>query len=67
MLHDLRRTFITTAERLDIAAYALKRLVNHKSGNDVKSGYVVMDTEWLREPMERIAGCFALFYNINLT
>jgi integrase len=56
MLHDLRRTFITTAERLDISAYALKRLVNHKNSNDVTSGYIVMDVERLREPMERVAG-----------
>lgn len=28
--HDLRRTFITIAESLDISAYALKRLVNHR-------------------------------------
>lgn len=54
-LHDLRRTFVTTAERLDISAYAIKRLVNHKmSANDVTAGYVVMDIERLREPMQRI-------------
>lgn len=54
-LHDLRRTFITTADRLDISAYAIKRLVNHKSGsNDVTAGYVVMDIERLRAPMQRI-------------
>ncbi|MBU1652649.1 integrase family protein, partial [bacterium] len=29
-IHDLRRTFITVAESLDISAYALKRLLNHK-------------------------------------
>lgn len=28
-VHDLRRTFITIAESLDISAYALKRLLNH--------------------------------------
>jgi integrase len=33
-LHDLRRTFITIAESLDIPAYALKRLLNHKMAND---------------------------------
>ena len=55
MLHDLRRTFITTAERLDISAYALKRLVNHKNGSDVTEGYIIMDVERLREPMQRIA------------
>jgi len=58
MLHDLRRTFITTAERLDISAYALKRLVNHKSSGDVTSGYIIMDVERLREPMQRIADYF---------
>lgn len=58
MLHDLRRTFITTAESLDISAYALKRLVNHKNGNDMTSGYIVMDTERLRKPMEQISKYF---------
>ncbi|HNB90686.1 MAG TPA: integrase family protein [Plasticicumulans sp.] len=52
--HDLRRTFITIAESLDIPAYALKRLLNHKSGADVTAGYIVIDTERLREPMQRI-------------
>ncbi len=31
--HDLRRTFITIAESLDISAYAVKRLANHKMAN----------------------------------
>jgi len=53
-LHDLRRTFITIAESLDIPAYALKRLLNHKSGNDVTAGYIVMDVERLREPMQLV-------------
>lgn len=53
-LHDLRRTFITIAESLDIPAYALKRLLNHKDPNDVTAGYIVHDTERLRAPMQRI-------------
>ena len=53
-LHDLRRTFITNAESLDIPHYALKQLVNHKQGNDVTSGYIICDPERLRKPMERI-------------
>lgn len=53
-LHDLRRTFATVAERLDIPAYALKRLLNHKQTGDVTSGYLVIDVERLREPMEKI-------------
>jgi integrase len=53
--HDLRRTFLTIAEGLDIPAYALKRLVNHKSKGDVTAGYIVPDVERLREPMQRIS------------
>ena len=53
-LHDLRRTFITIAERQDISMLAIKRLVNHAS-SDVTAGYVVMDIERLRGPMEQIS------------
>jgi integrase len=53
--HDLRRTFITIAESLDIPHYALKALLNHSMGNDVTGGYICMNTERLREPMQRIA------------
>jgi integrase len=52
--HDLRRTFVSVAESLDISAYALKTLVNHSTGSDVTAGYVIMDVERLREPMQRI-------------
>lgn len=53
-LHDLRRTFITIAEGLDIPAYALKRLLNHKMTQDVTAGYIIMDVERLRKPMQMI-------------
>ena len=53
-LHDLRRTFTTVAESLDIPAYALKRLLNHKMAADVTAGYIVADVERLREPMQKI-------------
>lgn len=54
-LHDLRRTFITIADSLDISPYAIKRLVNHKMANDVTSGYIVSDIERLRRPAQQIA------------
>ena len=54
-LHDLRRTFITIAESLDINTYALKRLINHKDQRDVTSGYIITDMERLREPMNKIS------------
>lgn len=53
-VHDLRRTFITIAESLDIAAYALKRLLNHKMSGDVTAGYIMLDAERLRKPMQMI-------------
>ena len=53
-VHDLRRTFITIAESLDISTYALKRLLNHKMSNDVTAGYIITDVERLRAPMQKI-------------
>ena len=54
-VHDLRRTFITIAESLDIPAYTLKRLLNHKMNNNVTAGYIVADVERLRKPMQLIS------------
>ena len=53
-IHDLRRTFATVAESLDIPAYALKWLLNHANGADVTAGYIVANVERLREPMQKI-------------
>jgi len=53
-LHDLRRTFETTAERLDISYYTLKRLLNHSTKADVTAGYIVTSPERLREAMDRV-------------
>jgi integrase len=52
--HDLRRTFATIADSLDIPGYALKALLNHKTGADVTAGYVIVTPERLREPMQKI-------------
>jgi integrase len=57
-VHDLRRTFITIAEGLDISAYALKRLMNHKMNGDITAGYIVTDVEGLRKPMQQITDYF---------
>ncbi|QDP72031.1 integrase family protein [Legionella israelensis] len=53
-VHDLRRTFATIAESLDLPAYAVKRLLNHKMTNDVTAGYIMRDVERLRKPMQKI-------------
>lgn len=52
--HDLRRTFITVAESVDLSPLALKALVNHALGQDVTAGYVQMTAERLREPAQRV-------------
>lgn len=52
--HDLRRTFVTYAESQGLPYYALKKLVNHRV-SDVTAGYVIIDFERLREPVQRIA------------
>lgn len=53
-LHDLRRTFLTIAESIDISAYAVKRLANHKMKHDITAGYIITDVERLRKPMQHI-------------
>lgn len=54
-MHDLRRTFITIAESLDVPHYALKRLLNHRTNGDVTGGYIVINAERLRGPVEKVA------------
>jgi integrase len=54
-LHDLRRTFTTTAESLNVGTYTIKRLLNHKTKrDDVTAGYTVLTPEELREPAQAI-------------
>jgi integrase len=64
-LHDLRRTFVTIAESLDIPHYALKRLLNHRADSDVTGGYIVMDVERLRRPVERVADRILELVNVT--
>ncbi|QWV97476.1 integrase family protein [Geomonas nitrogeniifigens] len=53
--HDLRRTFATIAESLDLSKYTIKDLLNHKRDEtDVTGGYIVLEVERLRGPMQKI-------------
>lgn len=65
MLHDLRRSFITVAESLEISSYMLKRLLNHKTAGDVTAGYIVFDVERLREPMQKITDAILNFAGLS--
>jgi hypothetical protein len=62
--HDLRRTFVTVAESVDISPMALRALVNHGLGSATHEGYVIMNPERLREPTQRIADRLKTLCNI---
>ncbi len=64
-LHDLRRTFLTMGEKLDVPPYALKRLVNHSVSNDMTGRYLILDIERLRSHMSRITSAFVELLGIN--
>ncbi|MBO0615358.1 tyrosine-type recombinase/integrase [Thiothrix fructosivorans] len=67
-MHDLRRTFTTTAENNGVQGYTLKRLINHKTGAaDVTGGYIVTDLESLREPMQIITDRLLTLTSAKLT
>lgn len=56
-VHDLRRSFVTIANNYvhGLSAYTLKRLVNHATDKaDVTAGYIILDAETLRAPMQQI-------------
>lgn len=54
-IHDLRRTFITVAESLDIPLHVVGVLVNHRQpGGSMTAQYVAHEVERLRAPMQLI-------------
>ncbi len=54
LIHDIRRSYLTMAEKLDVPYYALKKLAGHSMREDITAGYLVIDVERLREPMQKI-------------
>lgn len=53
--HDLRRTFISTAEVLGVPSVTTKKLVGHSTNADVTAGYYVATVAGLRPVIQRIA------------
>lgn len=53
-LHDLRRTFASVAESLDLSGYTIQRLLNHRGSGGVTAGYVISDVERLRKAIQQI-------------
>ena len=54
LLHDLRRTFATYADSLEIKHNTIKRLMNHKNNDVTATHYIHQSTETLRKPMQLI-------------
>jgi integrase len=52
--HDLRRTFTSVADELDIGRYTIKALTNHADNGDVTAGYIVTSPEKLRAAIQQI-------------
>ncbi|HEY9684997.1 MAG TPA: site-specific integrase [Oculatellaceae cyanobacterium] len=66
VLQDLRRGFITQAAKLSVPHHIIKKLVNHVAANDVTDGYIVIDTEHLREPMALINNRFLTLFGCSI-
>lgn len=64
--HDLRRSFVTIADELEIKSEVVKALVNHKS-SDVTEGYTVRSIERLRRATQRITDAILFHAGINKT
>lgn len=61
--HDLRRSFVTIADELEIKSEVVKALVNHKS-SDVTEGYTVRSVERLRRATQKITD--AILYHAGI-
>ena len=66
VIHDLRRVFLTTAEKLEVPHYFLKKLANHVSAADVTSGYIVVHVERQRQYMSKISEHLVLLMGANV-
>lgn len=53
--HDYRKLFRSVADGLDISRIIAMRLVNHRSGEDVDSGYIVDDMARLQRGAQMVA------------
>lgn len=63
-LHDLRRTFITIGDELDLKNEVIKALVNHRP-KDVTEGYIVRSTERLRRATEMISAAILKYGRVR--
>jgi len=65
LLHDLRRTFATYADSLQIQHSTIKRLINHKEIDVTSVHYIQPSIETLRKPMQKITDYILETANAN--
>ena len=65
LLHDLRRTFATYADSLNIQHSTIKRLMNHKETDVTSVHYIQPSIETLRKPMQQITDYILGVSNVN--
>jgi integrase len=65
VLHDLRRTFVTTAAKLGVPHHIIKKLVNHITSSGATDGYIVIQVEHLRDPMAQITNRFLTLFGCS--
>jgi len=65
-VHDLRRTFLTMAAKLEVPHAVIKKLANHSGNSDVTYNYIVQDRERLRFYINKIANEFVLLLGANM-
>jgi len=63
-LHDLRRTFMTVADEIEIKNEVIKQLVNHKV-DDVTEGYIVRSLERRRRATQRITNAILKYAGLK--
>lgn len=64
--HDLRRTFLSMAVKLDIPYQFTKKLANHRGQTDITGGYIFLHAENLRESMQQITDRFVGLMNAKI-
>lgn len=61
--HDLRRTYITIGDELELKSEVIKCLVNHAQG-DVTEGYTIRSVERLRRATQRITNAILSYASV---
>jgi hypothetical protein len=65
-LHDLRRTFVTTAAKIGVPHHLIRKLINHVASSEATDGYIVIHVEHLREPMTQITNRFLTLFGCDI-